>query len=294
VKPTGPNEPCADPRSHPPSASLEDPFPGDPFGLSVKDLATRILHTRCDSSEPLYTIRLLASNSPTSTLHALTAATSSITWRHRLGHPRPDVMSKLSSSSIISCSRGSFEHLCHAFQLGRHVRLPFPSSSRATSNFDLVHCDVWTSPVLIISGNKYYLLILDDYSHFLWTFSLRLKSDMFPTLSNFAWVSTQFGLTIRAVQCDTGQEFDNSASCDFFLSHDVQWRMLCPYTSSQNSRIERMIRTTNNVMRSLLFQASLPARYWTGHCYLSAQSPPHQGGSSPHPLLCSLWYLSLL
>jgi hypothetical protein len=37
---------------------------------------------------------------------------------------------------------------------------------------------------------------LDDYSHFLWTFPLRLKSDTFPTLSHFAWVSTQFGRTI--------------------------------------------------------------------------------------------------
>lgn len=38
--------------------------------------------------------------------------------------------------------------------------------------------------------------------------------------------------------------------------------MLWPYISSQNSKVERMIRTVNNIMRSLLFQASLPARYW--------------------------------
>jgi hypothetical protein len=38
--------------------------------------------------------------------------------------------------------------------------------------------------------------------------------------------------------------------------------MSCPYTSSQNGKAKHMIRTTNNVMRSLLFQASLPARYW--------------------------------
>jgi hypothetical protein len=38
--------------------------------------------------------------------------------------------------------------------------------------------------------------------------------------------------------------------------------MSCPYTSSQNGKTECMIHTTNDVMRSLLFQASLPARYW--------------------------------
>jgi hypothetical protein len=38
--------------------------------------------------------------------------------------------------------------------------------------------------------------------------------------------------------------------------------MLCPYTSPQNGKAERMIRTTNDAMRSLLFQVSLPAHYW--------------------------------
>ncbi|WVZ78279.1 hypothetical protein U9M48_026020 [Paspalum notatum var. saurae] len=37
--------------------------------------------------------------------------------------------------------------------------------------------------------------------------------------------------------------------------------MSCPYTSPQNGKAERMIRTTNYVIRTLLFQASLPARF---------------------------------
>jgi hypothetical protein len=125
----------------------------DPFGLSVKDLAMRTLLARYDSPVPLYTLRLPAASSSTSTPHALTAATSSITWHRRLGHLGRDVMSKLSISFVISCSRGSFDHLCHACQLGRYVRLSFSSpSSRAVGNFDLIHCDVWTSPVLSVSG----------------------------------------------------------------------------------------------------------------------------------------------
>jgi hypothetical protein len=64
--------------------------------------------------------------------------------------------------------------------------MPFVSStSRADNNFDLTHCDLWTSPIVSISGCKYYLVILDDHSHFVWTFPLRVKSDTFPTLSNF-------------------------------------------------------------------------------------------------------------
>jgi hypothetical protein len=38
--------------------------------------------------------------------------------------------------------------------------------------------------------------------------------------------------------------------------------MSCPYTSPQNGKAERTLRTINNMIRSLLFQASFPARYW--------------------------------
>jgi hypothetical protein len=193
----------------------------DPFGFSVKDLATRTPLARCDSSGPLYTFR--PSSTGASPPPVLVSTTSSTTWHRRLGHPGPDVMTKLTSSLHPSCSRGRFEGLCHACQLGRHTRLPFSiSSSRAEQAFDLIHCDLWTSPVLSISGYKYYLVILDDYSHFLWTFPLRLKSDTLPTLTQFfAWVSTQFRRSVCTLQCDNGREFDNHSARSLFLTHGV-------------------------------------------------------------------------
>jgi hypothetical protein len=88
-------------------------------------------------------------------------------------------MSKLSHDSSVVCSRRSHD-LCHACQLGRHIRLPFVSSnSRADNNFDLIYFDVWTSLIVSVSSYKYYLVILDDYSHFVWIFPLRIKSDTF-------------------------------------------------------------------------------------------------------------------
>jgi hypothetical protein len=65
------------------------------------------------------------------------------------------------------------------------VELPFPSSSRDVRPFDLIHCDLWTSPYMGIFGYKYYLVILDDCYHYSWTFPLHLKSETFPTLSHF-------------------------------------------------------------------------------------------------------------
>ncbi|KAL8138282.1 hypothetical protein V2J09_004283, partial [Rumex salicifolius] len=38
--------------------------------------------------------------------------------------------------------------------------------SITSAPFELIHCDLWTSPVLSISGFKYYLVIIDDFSHY--------------------------------------------------------------------------------------------------------------------------------
>jgi hypothetical protein len=108
-----------------------------------------------------------------------------------------------------------------------------------------------------VSGSKYYSVILDDFTHYLWAFPLKLKSDAITTLYNFfAYVATQFGSTVKAIQCDNGREFDNSFTRTFLLSKGTQLRMSCPYTSSQNGKAERIIRSINNVIRTLLIQTS--------------------------------------
>jgi hypothetical protein len=62
----------------------------DPFSLSMKDITTRSFLARCDSPGPFYTLRLPASTTSTSASHVLAAATSYVTWHHRLSHPGRD------------------------------------------------------------------------------------------------------------------------------------------------------------------------------------------------------------
>jgi hypothetical protein len=108
----------------------------------------------------------------------------------------------------------TLKHTCHSCQLGKHVRLPFtPSESRTYFPFQLVHADVWTSPVLSFSGFKYHLVLLDDFTHYAWTFPIRLKSEVLPLIRSFlAYVHTQFRLPLVALQTDNGKEF-NSHAC---------------------------------------------------------------------------------
>lgn len=151
----------------------------DPFGFSIKDLHTRQEMLRCNSSGDLYPLPYTA--------HQALIASSVTTelWHQRLGHPGRDSFSKLLQNFDFTCNK-SAEHTCHAYQLGKHVRLPFSSSTSTTYfPFQLVHSDVWTSPVPSNSGFLYYLVIIDDYTHYVWTFPLRAKSEVLPTLTAF-------------------------------------------------------------------------------------------------------------
>ena len=56
--------------------------------------------------------------------------------------------------------------------------------------------------------------------------------------------------------------FDNSSAHTFFLTQGAVLRMSCLYISKQNGKVERALHTINNILRTLLFQGSLPPVYW--------------------------------
>jgi hypothetical protein len=134
----------------------------DPFSLFVKDLSTRNVIVRMNSTGSLYTLRLPGSTTPSIGPMATLAATphapavvAPTTWQHRLSHHGPDTLSSLSRSSFIHCTNNKHE-FCHACHLGKHTRLPFHRSSHCAEHpFDLIHLDLWTSPVVSVSGSKY-------------------------------------------------------------------------------------------------------------------------------------------
>lgn len=148
--------------------------------------------------------------------------------------------------------------------LKKQIKLPFATSNTNVAHpFDIIHSDLWTSPIQSVSGIKYYVLFLDHHSHFLWVYPMRYKHETFSKYLHFAnYVKTQFGKDIKSLQCDNGGEFNNSQFHDFFAEKGTTFRFSCPHTSQQNGKSERMIRTINNAIRCLLFQARLPPSYW--------------------------------
>jgi transposase InsO family protein len=112
------------------------------------------------------------------------------------------------------------------------------------------------------SGYQYYMVIVDDFSHYFGCFPLVDKSDAFATIQFFSHVNTQFCTPIRSFQTDNGKEFMNHASTTIFDSRGIQLCLSCPYSSPQNAKAERAIHTVNDTMRTLLLQAHMPPSFW--------------------------------
>lgn len=59
--------------------------------------------------------------------------------------------------------------------------------------------------MLSTSGFKYYVLFLDHFSHYLWVYPLRTKSETLSKFLHFhSHVKTQYNRNIKALQCDHG------------------------------------------------------------------------------------------
>ncbi|GKB05788.1 ribonuclease H-like domain-containing protein [Tanacetum coccineum] len=238
----------------------------DAFGFSVKDLLTRHILLRCDNSGDLYPV-----TNPSSLPSALMSLNPS-KWHQRLGHSGDDVLRSLVSRNFISYNKEKSPHVCHACQLGKHVKLPFSSSTSIVSScFEIIHSDIWTSPIISTGGFKYYVIFLDHFSHYLWINPLRTKFEVFAKFVHFrSYVKNQFKCGILNFQCDHGGEFDNTQLLDLFSTNGIQMRFSCPKTSQQKGKSERMIRTINNMIRTLLFQAHLPPTFWVEALHMAA------------------------
>lgn len=81
-------------------------------------------------------------------------------------------------------------------------------------------------------------------------------------MSFHAYVTTQFSRPILSFQTDNGREFDNTILRSFFSTKGIVFRLSCPYTSQQNGKAERILRTLNDSVRTLLLHASMPYHFW--------------------------------
>lgn len=118
-------------------------------------------------------------------------------------------------------------------------RLPFVLLDfKAKNPFDLVHSNLWgASPVASVTGVHYFLLFIDDFSHFTWLYLLKSKYETYPIFLKFkALVETQFSTKIKALHSNWGGEYKCIST--FLSQHGIHHKVSCPSIPKQNGRVE--------------------------------------------------------
>ena len=127
-------------------------------------------------------------------------------WHRRLAHVGMRNLAKLlKDEHILRLTNVYFEkdRICSVCQAVKQVGSPHPPKSIMTTMqpLELIHMDLF-GPVayLRIEGNKYGLVIVDDYSCFTWVFFLFDKCHVRDKVKTFfRRAQNEFGLPIKKV-----------------------------------------------------------------------------------------------
>ena len=124
------------------------------------------------------------------------------------------------------------------------------------------------------------MTIVDDFSRAVWTFLLLAKYEVKQVLLQFfAYTEKQFNKSVKMVRSDNGTEFMVMSS--YFRENGIVHQTSCVATPQQNGRVERKRRHILNVARTIMFQASMPIKFW-GEAVLTAAYLINQTPSSIH------------
>ncbi|CAI5488564.1 unnamed protein product [Closterium sp. Naga37s-1] len=155
--------------------------------------------------------------------------------------------------------------MCTPCVEGRQHAAPHSSSfPPTTAPFQTLHLDVLgPSPVLGPRQERYFLIVVDDYSRYTTVFPLRRKADV-PTVLEpwlLAWGGAQ-GLCGLRLHSDRGGEFSSTRLETFCQGRGIIQSYTLPASPQQNGVAERRIGLVMEVARTSMCHAGGPQFLW--------------------------------
>ncbi|CAK1553247.1 unnamed protein product [Leptosia nina] len=141
----------------------------------------------------------------------------------------------------------------------------------AKSLLEIIHTDL-CGPIELATWNnhKYFVTILDDYTHFCAVYLLRSKNEVFDKLKQFVFLAeNHFRLRVKKIRCDNGTEYSNNSLVSWCQNKGIVLDLTIPYTPQLNGKAERLNRTLMEKTRALLLDGAVPKYLW-GEALLTA------------------------
>jgi transposase InsO family protein len=143
--------------------------------------------------------------------------------------------------------------------------LPFPKTAkyRAAEALELVHGDLCglITPATH-GGRKYFILLVDDCSRFMWLQLLTSKNEAAEAVKKFkARSEAESGKKLRVLRTDRGGEFTSVEFAAYCADQGVVRHHTAPYTPQQNGVVERRNQTVVGMARSMMKAKKMPAEF---------------------------------
>ena len=187
-------------------------------------------------------------------------------WHQRLGHMSLKGMKLLARADHIPVSDFTGFDFCEHCLYGRHARSSHKKNvpRRLSEKLALVHSDVCgPMPNASLGGAMYFVTFIDDASRKVWAYPIRKKDMVFDVFKQWvALVETQTGCKLKCLRTDNGGEFMSHAFTTLCAEKGIRRELSAPYTPPQNGVAERMNRTIQEKVRSMLSMAGLLDAFW--------------------------------
>ncbi|KAJ9557345.1 hypothetical protein OSB04_011959 [Centaurea solstitialis] len=190
-------------------------------------------------------------------------------WHRRFSHQNFSDISKLANGGLVKgLPKLTFDRdsLCPACQMGKMKRSSQKSKTESScqSPLEMIHMDL-CGPMRIqsISGKKYILVMVDEYSRYTWLEFLRMKSEAPELIIKFIKrIQVLLQLPVRKIRSDNGTEFKNATLDAYLTSVGISHNFSGAYTPQQNGVVERRNRTLVEAARTMLAYFGLPLTFW--------------------------------
>jgi transposase InsO family protein len=117
---------------------------------------------------------------------------------------------------------------------------------------------------LVIMGSKYGIVIVDDYSRFIWVLFLQDKYETQGTFKRLLkWAQNEFELKVKKIRSDNGSEFKNLQVEEYIGEEGIKQEFSAPYTPQQNDAVERKNRTLIDMARTMHGEYKVFEWFWS-------------------------------